>query len=130
MTPLELLALVATFSLVRIGISMRPGITAPAAHTRLVVREYLDAFIVAGLVALVLVTFLIRHSHPQARRKPATFFFGISHGCSTTVIPLNDNRAARQSLEVAGSSFSMARYAGTVELDRAYTSQNNSMTFS
>lgn len=60
MTPLELLALVATFALVRIGISMRPGITLPAAHTRLIVREYLDAFIVAGLVALVLVTFLIR----------------------------------------------------------------------
>jgi signal peptidase I len=60
LTPLELLALVATFSLVRIGISMRPGITAPAARTRLVIREYLDAFIVAGLVALVLVTFLIR----------------------------------------------------------------------
>jgi len=60
LTPLELLALIATFALVRIGISMRPGITLPAAHTRLVVREYLDAFIVAGLVALVLVTFLIR----------------------------------------------------------------------
>ena len=60
MTPIELLALVATFALVRIGISVRPGITLPSGRARLVVREYLDAFIVSGLVALVLVTFLIR----------------------------------------------------------------------
>ena len=60
MTPIELLALVTTFALVRIGISVRPGIALPAGRARLVVREYLDAFIVAGLVALVLVTFLVR----------------------------------------------------------------------
>jgi signal peptidase I len=63
-TPLELLALIAVFAIVRVAISIRPdpvpaGTTdAPSART--VAREYLDAFIVAGLVALFLITFVIR----------------------------------------------------------------------
>ncbi len=68
MTPLELLALVAVFAIVRVAISIRPGAAAAAAgsertappHMRTVVREYLDAFIVAGLVALLLITFVVR----------------------------------------------------------------------
>ncbi|MEA2722104.1 MAG: signal peptidase [Candidatus Eremiobacteraeota bacterium] len=67
MTPLELLALIAVFAIVRVAISIRPGTpvapgvesrTSPSART--VVREYLDAFIVAGLVALFLITFVVR----------------------------------------------------------------------
>lgn len=68
MTPLELLALIAVFAIVRVAISIRtdrtpagPGIeTAKAPSTRTVIREYLDAFIVAGLVALFLITFVVR----------------------------------------------------------------------
>ncbi len=68
MTPLELLALIAVFAIVRVAISIRtdrtpagPGIeTAAGPSTRTVIREYLDAFIVAGLVALFLITFVVR----------------------------------------------------------------------
>ena len=70
MTPLELLALICFFAIVRVAISLRPqtvppsGMTAGDAtvstSTRTVIREYLDAFIVAGLVALFLITFVVR----------------------------------------------------------------------
>ena len=64
MTPLELLALIAVFAIVRVAISIRPDPVAasPAAppSARTVAREYLDAFIVAGLVALFLITFVVR----------------------------------------------------------------------
>lgn len=65
MTPLELLALIAVFAIVRVAISIRPenvvaGDIPSAPSTRTVVREYLDAFIVAGLVALFLITFVVR----------------------------------------------------------------------
>jgi signal peptidase I len=67
-TPLELLALIAVFAIVRVAISIRtdrtpagPGVeTATGPSTRTVIREYLDAFIVAGLVALFLITFVVR----------------------------------------------------------------------
>jgi signal peptidase I len=65
-TPLELLALIAVFAIVRVAISIRPGVPAGEAKApapgsaRAVVREYLDAFIVAGLVALFLITFVVR----------------------------------------------------------------------
>ena len=64
MTPLELLALICIFAIVRVAISIKPapvladGDASPTART--VIREYLDAFIVAGLVALFLITFVIR----------------------------------------------------------------------
>jgi signal peptidase I len=64
-TPLELLGLIALFAIVRVAISMKPEPVAvttasgsPSART--VLREYLDAFIVAGLVALFLITFVVR----------------------------------------------------------------------
>ena len=71
MTPLELLGLIAVFAIVRVAISIRPGSAAVVAGTpppaasarpsaRTVLREYLDAFIVAGLVALFLITFVVR----------------------------------------------------------------------
>jgi signal peptidase I len=68
-TPLELLALICIFAVVRVAISIKKPATvaagdvaaAPAAPTaRTVIREYLDAFIVAGLVALFLITFVVR----------------------------------------------------------------------
>jgi signal peptidase I len=67
-TPLELLALIAVFAIVRVAISIRPetpvaagsGEPPKGASVRTVVREYLDAFIVAGLVALFLITFVVR----------------------------------------------------------------------
>ena len=64
MTPLELLGLICIFAIVRVAISIKPapvvagGDASPSART--VIREYLDAFIVAGLVALFLITFVIR----------------------------------------------------------------------
>jgi signal peptidase I len=67
-TPLELLALICIFAVVRVAISIKQpapvavteGATAPAPTARTVIREYLDAFIVAGLVALFLITFVVR----------------------------------------------------------------------
>jgi signal peptidase I len=67
-TPLELLALIAVFAIVRVAISIQPATTVVLAEgevrkaptTRTVIREYLDAFIVAGLVALFLITFVVR----------------------------------------------------------------------
>jgi signal peptidase I len=70
MTPIELLGLICIFLVVRVAISLRPvpattaGTTAdagpPHQSSIVVVREYLDAFIVAGLVALFLITFVVR----------------------------------------------------------------------
>jgi signal peptidase I len=61
-TPVELLALICFFAVVRVAISIKPAPvvagTGPTART--VLREYLDAFIVAGLVALFLITFVVR----------------------------------------------------------------------
>ncbi len=78
MTPLELLALIAVFAIVRVAISIRPGApvaTGDAARTtpgaRTVIKEYLDAFIVAGLVALFLITFVVRTFFiPSASMEP------------------------------------------------------------
>jgi signal peptidase I len=67
-TPLELLALICIFAVVRVAISIKQpapvaaaeGVPAPPPTARTVIREYLDAFIVAGLVALFLITFVVR----------------------------------------------------------------------
>jgi signal peptidase I len=78
-TPLALLALIAVLAIARVAISIRPATpAAPAAETqrttpsaRMVVREYLDAFIVAGLVALLLITFVVRTFFiPSASMEP------------------------------------------------------------
>lgn len=67
MTPLELLGLVAVLAIVRVAVGFSPeaalatGADAPGRPSaRTVLREYLDAFIVAGLVALLLITFVVR----------------------------------------------------------------------
>jgi signal peptidase I len=63
-TPLELLALICIFAVARVAISIKPMPVAAgdgaSPSIRTVVREYLDAFIVAGLVALFLITFVVR----------------------------------------------------------------------
>jgi len=56
-----LLGLIGVFAIARIALSLKP--VAAAGGTPIaaaVVREYLDAFIVAGLVALFLITFVVR----------------------------------------------------------------------
>ncbi|MBV9648001.1 MAG: signal peptidase I [Candidatus Eremiobacteraeota bacterium] len=76
MTPLQLFGLICIFAVVRLALSLRPApvtvagqsgeatdgvpAAAPQASALTVVREYLDAFIVAGLVALFLITFVVR----------------------------------------------------------------------
>lgn len=73
MTPLELLALICVFAVVRVAISIRPTpvATSGGPSARTVIREYLDAFIVAGLVALFLITFVVRTFYiPSASMEP------------------------------------------------------------
>ena len=74
MTPLELLALICVLAVARIGLQLYPArvpssgpapdgvpVTAtPSPSLAVVIKEYLDAFIVAGLVALFLITFVVR----------------------------------------------------------------------
>lgn len=59
MTPIELLGLICLFIVARLVIATRPK---AEQHTRtlVTVREYLDAFIVAGGIALVLIAFVVR----------------------------------------------------------------------
>ncbi len=77
MTPLELFGLICVLAVVRLAMSVRPAhangnaaslpaasdtgtAVAPAQSFSVVLKEYLDAFIVAGLVALLLITFVVR----------------------------------------------------------------------
>lgn len=74
MTPIELFGLICVLAVVRLVLTLRPATStvggalidapapapAPAPSTMAVVKEYLDAFIVAGLVALFLITFVVR----------------------------------------------------------------------
>jgi len=75
-TPLELFGLICVLAIVRVAMTLRPASVAgqPAAipavpdaapgtatpSWSVVLKEYLDAFIVAGLVALFLITFVVR----------------------------------------------------------------------
>jgi signal peptidase I len=80
LTPLELFGLICVLAIVRLAMSFRPVAAAnnaavgpapdagsasatagvPSPTFTMVVKEYLDAFIVAGLVALLLITFVVR----------------------------------------------------------------------
>jgi len=74
LTPLQLFGLICIFAVVRVAMTIRrapvsvPDINASATTTTTTaqpstadtIREYLDAFIVAGLVALFLITFVVR----------------------------------------------------------------------
>ena len=59
MSPSTLLLIIGLLAVARIVIGLRP-VTVPDDHQRAVIREYLDAFIVAGIVALVLMQFVVR----------------------------------------------------------------------
>jgi signal peptidase I len=60
MTPKELLTIVAVFAAARIALSLRPVAARSAGRSVTLAREYLDPFIVAGLTAWVLITFVAR----------------------------------------------------------------------
>jgi signal peptidase I len=58
-TPGTLIVIIAVLLVARVVIGVRPA-TVPDLHQRNVIREYLDAFIVAGIVALILMQFVVR----------------------------------------------------------------------
>ena len=82
MTPLELLALIVVLILVRLVLSLRRPVAlsttaqplasgGEASSPRDIIREYLDSFIVAGLIALLLITFVVRTYYiPSASMVP------------------------------------------------------------
>ena len=59
MTPSTLIIIIAVLAVARVVIGVRPA-TVPDVRQRNVIREYLDAFIVAGIVALILMQFVVR----------------------------------------------------------------------
>jgi signal peptidase I len=71
MTPLELLILVAVIAGARIVLSVPVLVARSQGRTRVVAREYLDPFIIAGLAAWVLITFVARTYYiPSASMVP------------------------------------------------------------
>ena len=60
MTPYQLLTLVAIIAILRLALSLRPVAARLGGKTTTFAREYLDPFIVAGLAAWLLITFVAR----------------------------------------------------------------------
>ena len=60
MTPYELLAIVGVIGAARIVLSLRPVVAGSNGRSTTVAREFLDPFIIAGLAAWVLITFVAR----------------------------------------------------------------------
>lgn len=60
MTPTELLAIVAAIAIARIVLSLRPVVAGSGGRSTAIAREFLDPFIVAGIAAWVLITFVAR----------------------------------------------------------------------
>ena len=60
MTPLQLLAIVAVIAVVRGILSLRPVVVSSKGRSTGIAREFLDPFIVAGLAAWILITFVAR----------------------------------------------------------------------
>ena len=60
MTPQELLAIVAVIAVTRVVLSLRPVVAGSSGRSTAVAREFLDPFIIAGLAAWVLITFVAR----------------------------------------------------------------------
>jgi signal peptidase I len=58
-SPTTLIIIIAVLAVARLVIGVRPA-TVPDDRQRNVIREYLDAFIVAGIVALILMQFVVR----------------------------------------------------------------------
>lgn len=71
MTPVQLLILVAVFLAARIVLSLRPVAAGSRGKSAVFAREYLDPFIVAGLAAFLLITFVARTYYiPSASMVP------------------------------------------------------------
>lgn len=60
MTPYELLAIVAVIGVARAVLSLRPVVAGSSGRSTTIAREFLDPFIIAGLAAWVLITFVAR----------------------------------------------------------------------
>jgi signal peptidase I len=70
-TPIQLLILVAIFLAARIILSLRPVAAGSHGKSAVFAREYLDPFIVAGLAAFLLITFVARTYYiPSASMVP------------------------------------------------------------
>jgi signal peptidase I len=60
MTPYQLLAIVAVIGAARAILSLRPVVAGSSGRSTAIAREFLDPFIIAGLAAWVLITFVAR----------------------------------------------------------------------
>jgi signal peptidase I len=60
MTPFQLLAIVAGIAVLRLILSLRPIVAGTSGRSTALAREFLDPFIVAGVAAWVLITFVAR----------------------------------------------------------------------
>ncbi|MBV8489920.1 MAG: signal peptidase I [Candidatus Eremiobacteraeota bacterium] len=60
MTPIELLVIVAAIGVARVVLSLRPVVAGSNGKSTAIAREFLDPFIIAGLAAWVLITFVAR----------------------------------------------------------------------
>jgi signal peptidase I len=60
MTPYELLAIVAVIGAARAILSLRPVIAGSSGRSTAIAREFLDPFIIAGIAAWILITFVAR----------------------------------------------------------------------
>ncbi len=60
MTPYELLAIVAVIGAARVILSLRPVVAGSSGRSTAIAREFLDPFIIAGIAAWVLITFVAR----------------------------------------------------------------------
>ncbi|HKU81602.1 MAG TPA: signal peptidase I [Candidatus Tumulicola sp.] len=60
MTPPELLAIVAVIAVARVLLSLRPVVAGSHGRSTAIAREFLDPFIIAGLAAWLLITFVAR----------------------------------------------------------------------
>jgi signal peptidase I len=71
MTPFELLGIVAIIAAARLVLSLRPVRTASSGRSTTIAREFLDPFIIAGIAAWVLITFVARTYYiPSASMLP------------------------------------------------------------
>ena len=59
-TPYELLAIVAVIAVARVILSLRPVVAGSSGRSTAIAREFLDPFIIAGIAAWVLITFVAR----------------------------------------------------------------------
>ena len=68
MTPYQLLAIVGAIAVVRIALSLRPVVAGSNGKSTSFAREFLDPFIIAGIAAWILITFVrARTTFPRAR---------------------------------------------------------------